>query len=49
MATGRCMKCKMNVEIKEGKQVTMKNGMLAMKGKCGKCGTVVFRIMGKAK
>ena len=49
MVEGRCMKCKMQVEMKDGKQVTMKNGMMAMKGKCPKCATSVFRIMGKAK
>ena len=49
MVEGRCMKCKAQVEIKSAKEVTMKNGMRAMKGVCGKCGTNVFRIMGKAK
>ncbi len=43
------MKCKKGVEIKDGKTVTMKNGMNAMKGKCPHCGTTVFRIIGKAK
>lgn len=43
------MKCKKQVPIQEGKEVTMKNGMKAMKGKCGTCGTAVFRILGKAK
>ena len=42
------MKCKMEVEITKGKEVVMKNGMKAMKGTCGKCGTTVFRILGKA-
>ena len=42
------MKCKMQVEIKDGKEVTMKNKMKAMKGTCPKCGTKVFRILGKA-
>lgn len=49
MAQGRCMKCKENVEIKNGKKVIMKNGMEAMKGECPVCGTKVFRILGKAK
>ncbi|MBI2558906.1 hypothetical protein HY637_02780 [Candidatus Woesearchaeota archaeon] len=49
MARGRCMKCRKEVEIKDGKEVTMKNGMRAMKGVCGTCGTKVFRILGKAK
>ena len=49
MVEGRCMKCKGPVEIKNGKEVTMKNGMRAMKGECPKCSTKVFRILGKAK
>jgi hypothetical protein len=48
MTEGRCMKCKGPVQIKDGKEVTMKNGMKAMKGCCPKCGTKVFRILGKA-
>ncbi len=48
MAEGRCMKCKKSVEIKDGKEITMKNKMKAMKGVCPKCGTKVFRILGKA-
>ena len=47
MVEGRCMKCKAQVEIKNSKEVTMKNGMKAAKGTCGKCGTNVFRILGK--
>ncbi len=49
MAKGRCMKCKKEVEIKNGKEVVMKNGMKAMKGECPACSTKVFRILGKAK
>ncbi|MBI2549820.1 hypothetical protein HYV83_01410 [Candidatus Woesearchaeota archaeon] len=48
MVEGRCMKCKKPVQIKDGKEITMKNGMKAMKGLCPKCGTKVFRILGKA-
>jgi len=48
MVEGRCMKCKKQVEIQSGKEVVMKNGMKAMKGECAKCGTKVFRILGKA-
>ncbi len=48
MVQGRCMKCRKQVEIKDGKEVIMKNGMKAMKGVCGKCSTKVFRILGKA-
>jgi len=48
MVQGRCMKCKKQVDIKDGKEVTMKNGRKAMKGKCGACSTSVFRILGKS-
>src|SRR3989344_6667965 len=48
MPEARCMKCKKQVEIKEPKDVKMKNGMNAVKGSCPKCGTKVFRIVGKA-
>ncbi len=48
MAQGRCMKCKKQVEIKNGKEVVLKNGMKAIKGECPTCGTKVFRILGKA-
>jgi DNA-directed RNA polymerase subunit RPC12/RpoP len=43
------MKCKKEVEMKNTKEVTMKNGMRAGKGECPACGTKVFRILGKAK
>ncbi len=49
MVEGRCMKCRKGVQIKDGKETTMKNGMKALKGVCPKCGTKVFRILGKAK
>jgi DNA-directed RNA polymerase subunit RPC12/RpoP len=48
MAKGRCMKCKKEVEIKDGKEVIMKNKMKAVNGVCSDCGTKVFRIVGKA-
>lgn len=48
MTEGRCMKCKAQVEIKNPKDEVMKNGMKAIKGECPKCGTKVFRIIGKA-
>jgi DNA-directed RNA polymerase subunit RPC12/RpoP len=47
MAKGRCMKCKKEVEIKNGKEIVMKNGMKAMSGVCPDCSTKVFRILGK--
>jgi len=45
---GYCVKCKAKKEIKDGAEVTMKNGRKAMKGKCPTCGTGMFRILGKA-
>ncbi|MFH1916466.1 MAG: DUF5679 domain-containing protein [Nanoarchaeota archaeon] len=42
------MKCKKQVQIKNGTEIRMKNGMKAMKGVCPACGTKVFRILGKA-
>ncbi len=47
MVEARCMKCKENVQVNNGKEVTMKNGRKALKGECPKCGTNVFRILGK--
>ena len=43
--TGYCMKCRESLE--EAEQVTMKNGRPATRGKCGTCGTTMFKI-GKA-
>ncbi|MBS3128989.1 hypothetical protein J4410_07650 [Candidatus Woesearchaeota archaeon] len=42
------MKCQKEVEIQNGKEVVTKNKMRMMKGTCGKCGTIVCRMMGKA-
>ena len=47
MADGYCVKCKKKQEIQGAKEVTMKNGRKAMKGKCPKCNTGMFRILGK--
>ena len=48
MADGYCVKCKEKREMAEAKEVTMKNGRKAMKGTCSKCGTGMYRILGKA-
>ncbi len=45
---GYCVKCKAKKEIKDAKEVTLKNKRKALKGKCPKCGTGMFRILGKA-
>jgi len=42
-----CVKCKKKVEVKDGQEVTMKNGRKALKGKCSVCGTGVYKILGK--
>ena len=44
MTQGYCMKCRKKVEMKNPKQVTMKNGRPATTGTCPYCGTKVFRI-----
>jgi DNA-directed RNA polymerase subunit RPC12/RpoP len=46
MTEAYCVKCKKKVEMKNAKEVTMKNGKKAMKGECPHCGTKVFRIGG---
>ena len=38
MATGYCMKCKAQREIKNSKQITMKNGRPATERTCPTCG-----------
>ena len=48
MVKGRCMKCKQERDMKDVKEVVMKNGMKAAKGKCAVCGTTIFKIIGKA-
>ena len=44
LMTGYCMKCLECRDIQESQQVTMKNGRPATRGKCGECGTTIFRI-----
>ena len=48
MSEGYCVKCKAKKEIAEAVEETMKNGRKAIKGKCPTCGTVMFKILGKA-
>jgi Domain of unknown function (DUF5679) len=43
-STGYCMKCKAQREIKNAKQVTMKNGRPATEGTCPVCSTKIFKI-----
>ncbi len=44
---GYCVKCKAKKEMSDAKEVTMKNGRKALKGKCPVCGTGMYRILGK--
>jgi hypothetical protein len=44
LASGYCVKCKATREIKDAKQITMKNGRPATQGICPVCGTKIFKI-----
>ena len=44
VASGYCVKCKAKRDIKDAKQVTMKNGRPAIQGTCPDCGTKIFKI-----
>ncbi len=46
---GYCVKCKKKSTMADAKNVTMKNGRSAMKGKCSKCGTGMYKILGMKK
>ncbi len=41
-----CVKCREKREIKDAKDVTMKNGRNAVEGTCPVCGTKLFRMVG---
>lgn len=47
MPTAYCVKEKKTVEIKDPKEVVLKNGRRALQGVCPNCGTKVTRILGK--
>lgn len=53
MVEGYCVKCKDKREMSAAKEVPMKGKggteRRAMKGKCPKCGTTMFKILGKKK
>ncbi len=42
-----CVKCKSKRDMKDAKEVTMKNGRRAATGACSVCGTKMFKISGK--
>ena len=44
MVQAYCVKCRKKREMTDPKKVTLKNGKPALKGKCPKCGTGMFRI-----
>jgi hypothetical protein len=46
MATAYCVKCRRKIEIRNPRQVLLKNKRLATQGVCSACGTKVYR-MGK--
>lgn len=48
MATFYCVKCRAKVDVDDDKveHITMKNGKPAIKSKCPKCDTTVFKIGG---
>ncbi len=46
---GYCVKCRAKRGMKDPKEVAMKGGRRAMTGLCVKCGTKMFKILGKKK
>jgi Zn finger protein HypA/HybF involved in hydrogenase expression len=47
MVEAYCVKCKAKREMKDAKEVAMKNGRKAVTGACPVCGTKMFKIGGK--
>jgi len=44
MATAYCVKCRTKVEIRNPRNIILKNKRPAIQGVCPRCGTKVFRI-----
>lgn len=44
-----CVKCRKKTVMVETQQVTMKNGRPAVSGKCGVCGTGMYKILSQKK
>lgn len=44
MATAYCVKCRAKVEIRNPRNVTLKNKRPAIQGVCPRCGTKIFCI-----
>lgn len=47
MEQGYCVKCKAKSNMANAEKVEMKNGRPAMKGKCEKCSTGMYKILPK--
>jgi hypothetical protein len=47
MVQAYCVKCRQKREIKNPKNVTLKNKRIAVKGVCPVCGTALYRIGAK--
>jgi hypothetical protein len=45
VAEGYCVKERKKVEIKDAKQIKMKNGRPAIQGVCPDCGTKIFKFV----
>ncbi len=44
-----CVKCRKKSPMVETQRVTMKNGRPAISGKCGVCGTGMYKILSQKK
>ncbi len=44
-----CVKCREKREMRDEKEVTMKNGRPALEGVCSVCGTKLFRLKSTKK
>jgi hypothetical protein len=44
LVDGYCVKCRAKRDIKDAKNITMKNGKPAVQGVCPECGTKIFKI-----
>jgi predicted RNA-binding Zn-ribbon protein involved in translation (DUF1610 family) len=43
--TAYCVKCRRKVSISGAKEVKLKSGRKALKGKCPACGTTIYRFL----
>ena len=47
MSEGHCMKCKCKQTMVNTENVKTSRGVNAMKGQCKKCGTKMYKMLGK--